>query len=272
VLAGLAVVGVAVVLLATGAETPPPAARAVLPDLDQAVPQEVAVVPARSKGRRRYRLAFASAVDNVGAGPLIVEGRRRSVRDKTMIADQVLELEDGSSRTRRRTGVIRYVRSRDHAHWHLLRFDRYELRRVSDYRLVRPDRKTGFCLGDRYRLGDASVESPPRPAFHDECGKRDPMLLRVREGISPGYGDNYRAYLERQYIDVTDVREGRYHLVHTVNAGRELREANYANNAASVLIEIRGSGSSGGPRARVLKRCPGAARCAARSRSARAPG
>ena len=64
-----------------------------------------------------------------------------------------------------------------------------------------------------------------------------------------------QAAKEGQSIDVTGVPPGRYVLVHRANPDRVLRERSYANNAASALVELRGS------RARIVKRCPGSARC-----------
>ena len=62
----------------------------------------------------------------------------------------------------------------------------------------------------------------------------------VREGISPGFGDDYVPIREGQSIDVTGVPPGRYVLVHRVNPDRALRESSYANDAASVAIELDG--------------------------------
>ena len=38
-----------------------------------------------------------------------------------------------------------------HNHWHYLKFDNYQLARSRSTSLPRPDSKTGFCLGDRYK-------------------------------------------------------------------------------------------------------------------------
>ena len=68
-----------------------------------------------------------------------------------MTLRQRIERTDGSQRTVPLRATLRYVRSSDHSHWHVLGFMRYELRNADGVRLVR-DRKTGFCLGDRYRV------------------------------------------------------------------------------------------------------------------------
>ena len=51
------------------------------------------------------------------------------------------------------------------------------------------------------------------------------------------------------------LKPGRYVLVHRANPERELRERSYANNAASVLLALRGRA------VRVLASCPDSARC-----------
>ena len=77
--------------------------------------------------------------------------------------------------------------------------------RLTDGSLVRPSEKTGFCLGDRYEA-EAEVEGKPAQAdWTDECGRDQPGLLSVRQGISPGYGDDYDPGLEGQFVDVTNV-------------------------------------------------------------------
>ena len=199
-------------------------------------------------------MIFASAVSNVGEGPLIVEGSRTDVASP-MTVRQVVVTATGAPRSTRIRATLRYVVSPDHQHWHLLRFDRYELRRADDFSLVGPDRKTGFCLGDRQRLDPTPPRTPKLPAFKTRCGLDQPGLYRIREGISVGYADDYKPSLEGQEIDITGLALGRYVLVHRANADRALLESNYANNTASILFELR-AGSI-----RILARCPDAERC-----------
>lgn len=194
--------------------------------------------------RGRLLLVFGSAVDNVGKAPLVVEGRR--VGD-AMRATQLV----GTQRYALPT-PLRFVRSQTHRHWHLSSFERYELRRRG--RLAGRDRKTGFCLNDAYATRAANL----RPRWTADCGRNRPGARKLREGISPGFGDDYVAEREGQSIDVTDLPPGRYVLVHRANPDRALRESSYANNAASASIELRGR------RVRVLARCPGSASCGTR--------
>lgn len=227
-----------------------------LPDLDQEAPTEILVVVAGSE----YRLAFDSAVSNVGRGPLVVEGKREGAEPEMAVVQRV-ERTDGTTRSYRSASRLVYVTSPDHAHWHLLPFERYELRRARDFALVASDPKTGFCLGDRFAT---SLPASPRaragaPVFGDRCGLGEPGLTQLREGISVGFGDDYEAVLEGQYLDVTRVPAGTYLLVHRVNAEGGLRETSSANNAASILLRL--TRPEGKPRVEVLAVCPDDERC-----------
>jgi len=228
-----------------------------LPDLDQAVPAELEIVEEGDS----YRLVFASAVDNVGRGPLLIDGERPGRETRAMKVRQLVRRTDGGARMRGLPGEIRYAQTETHEHWHLLGFEVYELRAAGEGTLVRPSEKTGFCLGDRYETekGERVEGKPERAVWTDECGRDQPGLLTLRQGISPGYGDDYDPGLEDQFVDVTNVPPGRYLLVHRTNPERSIEEASYENNAASVLIQLRRSGAI--PTVRVLARCPDADTC-----------
>jgi hypothetical protein len=227
-----------------------------LPDLVQELPSGLDV----SSSGSRWRLGFDSAVGNAGDGPLRIVGARPSRSVRGMSADQLVERAGGGGPERvPGVGRLRYVRASDHQHWHLLGFERYELRRVGARGVLVRDRKSGFCLGDRYDLPGELAAKPSRPAYESRCGLRRPRLLDLEQGISVGYGDDYPAHLEGQWLALDGLRSGRYVLVHRVDVERRLRERTRANNAASVLVSLRWRG--GRPRVRVLKRCPGSGRC-----------
>jgi hypothetical protein len=236
----------------------PDAAR--LPDLDQELPWDLQVTSTGSGAAREYRLGFASAVRNIGDGPLIVSGRRQWAGIPTMTADQLVENADEPATLVEGVGRLRYVESSDHEHWHLLDFERYALRRAGGGTERATDRKTGFCLGDRYRArGRALTGRPSAPRYTDRCGLGATGRLQLVEGISVGYGDDYAANLEGQSVPLTGLPAGRYVLTHSVNGRRRLRETDYDNNVASLLLRLRWR--AGVPRIGVLRRCPDTERC-----------
>jgi Lysyl oxidase len=216
-----------------------------LPDLNQAAPSDVSILV---KGDRTL-LTFASATDNVGAGPLVVFGRREG---RIMAVSQEIERADGSFRTVPTPAVMRYVRTPTHEHWHLIGFERYELYRAPDHTLVGRSRKAGFCLGDRYRSLGAYDSLEPR--WVGNCGKDQPGRRGLRVGISPGFGDDYVPTKEGQYVDVTGLPSGLYELVHVANPSRTLLESDYGNNEASVLVDL--------PAGEVVATCADSGRCA----------
>jgi hypothetical protein len=185
-----------------------------------------------------------------------------------MVADQLIRQSDGSGVLNEDVGELEFAVSEDHRHWHFFQFMRYELVPSTGGEVVARDQKTGFCLGDRYNIdpSDSLPGEPPMPGVFDVppsgdwCAQDDPERTNLTMGVSVGYGDDYKALIDGQSIDITDVPEGRYHLVHRVNA--RVLESDYSNNAASVLLELRRpSGSDDPPTVRVLGVCEDSARC-----------
>ena len=240
----------------------------VLPDLDEEAPSQLTVKEVRRGARRSYRLGFRSAVVNLGRGPLFIRARASTRTPRLLVAEQVVALADGRARTYSRVGRLAYQRFRDHQHWHLSGFARYELRRASDGALARPDLKQGFCLTDAFRR--KGIRGPSELVYEvahrdSDCGRARPRATYLEEGISVGFADVYEPHLEGQQIDVTGLPGGVYLLVHTANADRRLREARYSNNSASLRLRLEWRrGRARRPRVRILARCPSRPRCAAR--------
>jgi glucose/arabinose dehydrogenase len=229
-----------------------------LPDLDQETPGQLTVLASGNGKHRRWLLGFSSAVSNVGAGPLTISGHRPDESTPTMTADQIIS--GPTPQVAPGVGKLRYVRSATHEHWHLIGFERYELRRAGSTRPVVRDRKSGFCLGDRYPVqGRLLAGAPPQPVIIGRCGLRQPGLLNISEGISVGYGDIYAAYVEFQDLPLDGLRDGHYVLVHRVDPEGRLHELSKANNSASVLLDVRWQ--RGTPDVTLLRDCPDTDRC-----------
>jgi hypothetical protein len=237
-----------------------------LPDLDVAYPYRLEAQVVSLKDGKHVLLAFASEAMNVGEGPLVLLGSRDSLAEETMTAVQVIRLANGGERLREGVGHFEYVTDPTHQHWHLLPFMRYELHRASDFKLIVPDRKTGFCLGDRVdALPNTTLPGEPdRPVYNTNCGPEALDILGLQEGISVGWADVYERWRDGQYLDITGLAAGRYVLVHRVNVGKVLAESRYSNNASSVLISITWpDGKESAPKLKVLRQCSQIARCGA---------
>jgi serine protease len=261
-----ALVATTVFGLSGAAAVATPRSPELLPDLDQEYPSDLRVIVEGSRVSPFYLLGFTSAVRNIGKGPLIIRGHRADDQTPFMQADQVIARGDGSDATVPAIGEMHFVVSPDHQHWHYVGFDRYqiyELRGSGLGSVVARDQKTGFCLGDRYRARVTLAERAPRPVFTSRCGLHDSSLLTVQEGISVGYGDAYQGFLEGQDLPLTGLPDGRYVLVHRTNSDRRIREINYANDAASVLLDLHWR--NGVPYLRELAVCPQTATCAERT-------
>jgi hypothetical protein len=257
----------ALAIASTLAMAAPARAADVLPNLVQMAPSELSVDRDFVRGRYAFHLGFRSATENWGPGPLTVRGTRKSGTVPTMRVQQLVAQDGGGTRTVGGIGVMRYVVHRDHQHWHYLRFASYEVRRLSAGRRARRrDRKTGFCLGDRYQApgGERMPGFGAFPPHTGRCGLRRPDLLEMIEGITPGWGDDYHAHIEGQFVDITGFPAGRYLLLHRANPTGALVETDTRDNAASAVLRLSWPrGHKRRPRIRVLRRCGARAGCAA---------
>ena len=154
------------------AGTPQSGPRELLPDFDQRAPFRLTVAGTK--------LGFASATDNIGEGPAWIRGSRPSASGP-MVARQLVALTDGTVRTYEDAGRLRYTYSPTHTHWHLLDFQRYELRTL-DGRLIVRDRKSGFCLADHYGLARRRVRALHGCALPRQLRGLEPAGARRRAG------------------------------------------------------------------------------------------
>jgi hypothetical protein len=242
----------------SGTPATPDDAGRFLPDLVQIMPGRVDIATRSSRRGTRTLLTFASAVENHGTGPLILRSSRSGA---SMASRQVATRSDGRRETvAADAGRLSFVRGGGHSHWHLMGFQRFELRTVGG-RSLRRDQKTGFCLGDRYDATGAR-RSPGEPAaaiYTRRCGLGQPGRTSLTQGISVGFGDDYPPRVEGQYIDITGLGTGRYVLVHRSDPAGRIVELDKANNVASMLVKVvRGRRT----RARILSWCNFTESCA----------
>jgi hypothetical protein len=224
-----------------------PTGKALFPDLFQRPPSGLVI---ERGGKGRWLLGYTSMVDSRGPGIVWIDGHRKKGRS-VMDVTQLIQLAGGGVRVDPSSGELHYVVAPPHYHWHFLGFEHAELRTAGDFTLRVRDHKSGFCIADHYGTAIGVPHGPPR--FLGNCAQFDPRATFVEEGASVGYTDRYPAFFHGQQLDITGVPAGRYWLVHRANEDLHLRESNYDDNAASVLIRLTWRG--GVPSVSTLRRC-----------------
>jgi hypothetical protein len=200
-------------------------------------------------------LRFDAVIENIGTGPFITESDISEAVDQRpqSIASgvepdgasvQVILEPDGKER-RIRTG--RWVVDREHVHTHLVDLAAYELFRISgdapDGPLV-TDAKIGFCPWDLVdeRFGRPKSTARRFPAqscrVPAERDGTDPVVRTI--GISAGWSDVYPARRSIQYLDATDLADGTYDVVITVDPNGWYEEGDESNNKATTRISVTG--------------------------------
>ena len=199
-----------------------------LPDLDQAAPAELEIVEEGDS----YRLVFSSAVDNVGRGPLLIDGERPDRETPALAVSQLVRRTDGSTRAREVPGEIRYARDGDTrplapARLRGLRAPQGRRRRP---RAARAGRRASVSATGTRRRRAREVEGKPAEAvWIDECGRDQPGLLtappgdltRVRGRLRAGPRGPVRRRHERPRRQIPARAQGEPRAGHP---GGELRE------------------------------------------------
>ena len=103
-----------------------------------------------------------------------------------------------------------------------------------------------FCLGSRYQVVPEVPGTPASPAINHNCGRSLPGLMRMRMGIDVGYADDYAAFVEFQYIDLSGVRPGRYLLAHQGDPDGHLVVGDRSDDTAYALIDLTPPRRAGG--------------------------
>jgi Lysyl oxidase len=192
-------------------------------------------------------LRFANEVGNADVGPLELfpvvgdcDGNGDPEDDR--VAYQRLYV-DGNGNGIFERGADTRSRSRvagcfayhpEHNHWHFETFARYQLRRMSDDKMVRTSDKISFCVIDTaHPFPD--VPGSPSSSFYRACD-RD-----ATTGLSVGWSDIYGPLLEGQSLDITTLADGDYCYISTSDPANLLVESDDSNNSVTTLLEIAGT-------------------------------
>jgi hypothetical protein len=188
---------------------------------------------------------------NFGDGPLELHNYSNK-GDGTNLYQRVYRT-DGSV-TQKLAGAVKF--SSTHGHFHAQGFQDIGLhaRRSDGSRgrlIARPPNK-GICMVDIENDYFARTDRPTNPLQNDLPGTCDasthldpndptyPNEPYLQMGITPGFADIYPWFVADQYIDVSDIPDGKYVLRATVNRSRRIRESDYRNNSTQACVEIRG--------------------------------
>lgn len=247
--AAVALAMLALVGMQQAASRPAYAASDRLPDLGMANFKDLQVQ--RTGGRKLLR--FSSILVNVGDGRFEARGLRPNTGTSTMAVTQRIYDDAGGYRNVPTDAVMYYSGGRDgddgHFHWHVRRLEGFKLTRLDNGVKVGTIAKHGFCFFDNYRYG--STRDPFYTIAGGACGGSS-SDLRVRMGLSVGWGDIYRWNLPGQYVDITGLSPGRYRLRGQADPSDWFREKDNTNNFTWVDLQITRDGVrvlSHGPRA-----------------------
>jgi hypothetical protein len=200
------------------------------PDLRAVVPSGLYVVDDRDAGGT-LRLKFTTVIWNAGEGPMEIRGSS-DPDDGEVRVRQIVHRADGGTRVAGAVGTFDFEHR--HGHVHLSSFARYELWTLDDgvpVTLVAINPKVGFCLMDNLTVD--ATRAAAEPVYDQGCDA-------TRQGISPGWGDQYVAQLYEQDLVIEGLPDGPYRLVNVANPEGVLAEADHDNNAAFLDVELRG--------------------------------
>lgn len=227
--------GSAIVLLIGGLPGQAAAATDRLPDLGMARLADFRIDT--NSGHRRLR--YSATIVNVGAGAFELHGQRADTTSDMTVTQRIFD--DSGGYRDVATGASMYFAGDGHNHWHTRDLEVATLSRLDNGQQVGSLAKHGFCFSDNvaYRL---DLPGAPPSRVYTSCGT-DPLALQTMMGLSIGWGDLYGYQTTDQWIDITGLQPGRYHLATSVNTSLGFAESNTANDGTWVDLQIRNHGS-----------------------------
>ncbi len=202
---GAVIVGCATTPAASGSRvgTSTPTVNGLLPDLRMAPLDDL---QAERADDGRLLLRFTATIVNVGAGPMEVRAMRQG--DDLGPGVQRVYGEDGEFTDV--TGDATFFWAGDgHDHWHATDLQGYRVESLDGGTDTAVSEKHGFCLFDNLMHEGFEDRAPDAPVY--ECPDSQ-SAASIQMGLSVGWEDIYPATLPNQFIDISDLRAGRYRL------------------------------------------------------------
>jgi len=235
--------------------------------------------PTQQAGALRC-LRFDQGLMNLGRGPFEIRAYPNN-GDGTE-AYQAVYRSDGTY-TEKRVGMAKF--SNAHGHVHFMGFDHTGLFTInpdgSPGREIAHMVDKGRCAVDTHDPSFGNASNGPAHYYvpstcdqNDNQDPRDPVYPNAdyfRSGISAGWEDTYPWFIPDQYIDITNVPDGRYLVVNRVNVSGLVAESETTNDASEACVEFHGTTVNECPTARsVTPPAAAAARPARRAKRHRA--
>jgi hypothetical protein len=249
-----------------------------LPDLRMWPPSELRVCGSPTTGTFQHEdcpppaagdrwLRFGSLLVNTGRGPLRLIATRPSTADEHMTASQRIRRSDGTWRSVRTSATLHWAEDQDgHPHWHTEGVQRYRLFRLPD-RFPDGRRvgvKRGYCFfDDRPVRPDLRYAPSERAYLFESCGVpgKSQEALRLRVGLSVGWGDLYGWDFAGQRIPIHDVADGRYLVCLTADPLGQFVERREDDNESWARIRLTTVDDADGYRVRVRVLAQGRSGC-----------
>lgn len=202
----------------------------------------------QDEGNPTRCLRFDAGHGNIGHGAFLLDVDLSTATPNYPAAGQlggeVTQAIQSSDGTEFNTPAGTYVFHPNHGHIHYKGFAEYALYAVNADgtrgALVRPSRKSDFCMIDVDDLWFGLPGNQPRDHHFPQCNLSEGAEPRQRQGINRGWGDVYTWDLPGQYIDVTGVPDGDYDVVNTANPDGLINEMTTSNNEAATRIWLVG--------------------------------
>ncbi|MBI5859215.1 MAG: hypothetical protein HZB73_00420 [Nitrosarchaeum sp.] len=217
-------------------------AHVLIPDLREAIPQQIGLQNAHQK----TTLRISTSVANTGDGQWQMRSENPATQELPQLAKQQLLLSDGTLWKEYTVSQFEYHPA--HKHFHIAAVTSYELYTATGSSDTEPITKTNigsqkvtFCLIDWIKISD---NSPNNERAYSNCDGQF-------QGVSPGWMDQYHQELEGQELDVTNVPTGYYFLVVTANPEHNFIEKDFTNNQAWILIHYNND-DKGNPKLEIL--------------------
>lgn len=196
------------------------------PDLGMAKLRDLKILHENGKKLLRY----TAIIVNVGQGPFQLEGARSSTSSAWSVTQRIFD-DTGGSRTIP-TSASMFFSGDGHNHWHVADLELGSFKRLPDQLKLRSGAKHGFCFYDNYQYGSTAS------AGYTSCGS-DPSALKVKMGLSTGWGDVYWWNTAGQYVDISGLPNGKYRLETAVNPDLGFSQVNSANDRTWVDISLK---------------------------------